>query len=351
MKILQLINKSWPRAVFLIFLLCLTAAAAVPNRIVYQGRLSKGSGSTAGPHIFVATLVSGAGAALWSSGPLTKILPASGDFTLVLEPSGVDWVKDAPKLQIAVDGTVLSPHEDFAASPYALVASSAMALAEGASVPPSRIQLSSTATLADWRSPSNPSKINPNAFEGAPQITPNSVDTIAIKDETIRRNDLDLPAFDSAGAGLVPSGAIILWTKTNQCPAGYTRINFMDGKFPRSAAAPGTSGGAENHAHPVSVPDHTHGMGHVHSTGGANLSDEQTINTLQGWTYFNTPKLIRGVAAESSGDWVFLQGYDHSHDTGNPSTGDTGKGGAWAGNTGSTSSLPPFFDCLFCMKD
>ena len=71
-----------------------TAAAAVPNQITYQGRLTKTGISSAGSHTFQACLRNG-GATLWCDNQ-TLTLPASGDFTLVLQPpTTIDWINGA----------------------------------------------------------------------------------------------------------------------------------------------------------------------------------------------------------------------------------------------------------------
>jgi microcystin-dependent protein len=130
--------KKFKRAMVFLILSVLAAGplfAGVPNRIVYQGRLTKSGVSVSGAHTFRARLISAGGAEIWSSGDLALTLPPSGDFTLVLSPSGVNWINDDPKLEISVDGDILGPSDTFAASPYAIVASTAamaLAIADGA---------------------------------------------------------------------------------------------------------------------------------------------------------------------------------------------------------------------------
>ena len=99
--------------------------ADVPNRITYQGRLAKTGLAVTGAHIFVARILGADGKALWSSGNITVKLPASGDFSIVLEPTGVDWLNEKPQLEISIDGSKLSPNDGFSVSPYALVAAQA----------------------------------------------------------------------------------------------------------------------------------------------------------------------------------------------------------------------------------
>ncbi|MBI4396375.1 MAG: hypothetical protein HY548_04720, partial [Elusimicrobia bacterium] len=76
-------------ALFLVFSLA-SLWAGVPNRIVYQGRLAKSGVSVSGPHVFVARFIGTDGKQLWSSGNLNVTLPVTGDFTLTLEPTGIN---------------------------------------------------------------------------------------------------------------------------------------------------------------------------------------------------------------------------------------------------------------------
>ncbi|MGQ0644396.1 MAG: phage tail protein [Elusimicrobiota bacterium] len=120
--------KKFKRVMVFLSLIALASGplfAGVPNRIVYQGRLTKSGVSVSGAHTFRARLISAGGAEIWNSGDLALTLPPSGDFTLVLSPSGVNWINDDPKLEISVDGDILNPSDTFAASPYAIVASTA----------------------------------------------------------------------------------------------------------------------------------------------------------------------------------------------------------------------------------
>lgn len=52
-------------------------------------------------------------------------------------------------------------------------------------------------------------------------------------------------------ASLSWSGAIIM--SEVDCPTGWTRLSAMDNKFPRGAAAAGTTGGADTHKHTVTI--------------------------------------------------------------------------------------------------
>ncbi|MGQ0644892.1 MAG: hypothetical protein ACT4O3_05325 [Elusimicrobiota bacterium] len=283
--------------------------AAVPDRIVYQGRLTKSGVSASGAHVFRARFLSSAGLELWESGNIALTLPPSGDFTLELSPTGVDWLNDDPKLEITVDGDLLSPSGSFASSPYALAAKT-------------------------------------------------------VENGAITRPKVNTASFESAGHGLVPPGAIIIWTQSNTCPPGYSRVNLFDGRFPRGAAAAGTSGGAETHEHGMdhthALPGHFHGIDHIHGLGGADAyGPEQEIVTAQNRVNFSGPdtRLIRGTGATGSGDVIHLYGYEHGHSVGNASPVSSQSGSAATVgsptplSSAEISHIPPFYDSLFCSKD
>ena len=183
------------RILLIIMVFAAPAAAAVPNRITYQGRLMKSGITAAGPHLFTVCFVSGGASVCNAQQSLT--LPSSGDFTLAIDiPAGVDFFNNSYQLQLTVDGTALSPPDSFTAVPYALIASTATTvpdaaittakiadgsvatgkLSEGAvtdakisptaEIAPSKIALSGTATLADWRNSADQTKIAPSAVTG-----------------------------------------------------------------------------------------------------------------------------------------------------------------------------------------
>ena len=127
----------------------------------------------------------------------------------------------------------------------------------------------------------------------------------------------------------VPAGTVILWDQSNACPAGYSRAASLDGRWPRGAATPGGTGGAETHAHGM---PHTHGMAnHTHSgtTNGANASAGGNAGAPE-------PEAPRGS-------------HTHTFATGGPSPNVTD--GPSLADTGAASSLPPYAGVLFCRKD
>jgi hypothetical protein len=152
----------------------------------------------------------------------------------------------------------------------------------------------------------------------------------------------------------VPVGAIVIWDQSTNCPTGYTRVTAFDGRFLRGASSAGGSGGADSHTHDIA---HTHGMGgHTH---GGTTADGGVDHTHSG----ETSGIHRGLdfVLKSDGGHVsnhthvFTTGgasaYVHSHGftTGGPSTSSTE--GSSTTTRGSASSLPPYFDVLFCRKN
>jgi len=309
----------------LLSLLSAPLAAAVPNRITYQGRLTKSGISSAGPHTFIACLTNGV-SNLWCDSGQTLTLPISGDFTLILQPNiPIDWVNNAVKLQLKVDGQLLSPPDDFTSVPYSLVAATAT------SVDAQNVHLKNIVQdLSQWQSATNPGLIDPAKidFSGTPSPGP--------------------------GSGLVPQGAIIIWDQSPSCPAGYTRVAAFDGRFLEGATAPGGIGGSATHTHAM---DHTHDLSNHTHTGTTNQGGVDHTHT--GWTGSATG----GAAGFSGGGWAGswlshnhsfttdgASAYLHTHDftTGPPSVNLTGP--ASTSTTGASSSIPPFYDVLFCRK-
>ena len=116
-------------SILLLPLLAVPLAAAVPNQITYQGRLTKSGVTTGGSHTFHACFTSGA-TTYSPCNDFTMTLPISGDFTLILTPpASVDWTGSPIQLQLTIDGQLLSPKDDFTSVPYALIASTAASAA------------------------------------------------------------------------------------------------------------------------------------------------------------------------------------------------------------------------------
>ncbi len=164
---------------------------------------------------------------------------------------------------------------------------------------------------------------------GASELTPRQRITsvpLAIRAETAEQ--LTVPVTTSTitddANRLVPSGAIILWTGAN-CPAGYTRLSALDGKFLVSGAAyQPAAGGSNTHSH--TIPSH------AHSYSGRTAQD--TSGDYRAWN-----------ASPSSVPWAIdaSRGY-HTHTF-------SGTTDSAALGTASVDSRPEFATILLCQKD
>jgi len=151
--------------------------ASVPNRITYQGRLSKNSSPVIGSHTFGVRIfpASNPAASLWQDLNIPVTLGPEGEFTIVVEVGDIDWINMDPRLEITVDGEKLSPTDSFETTPYSFVAKrvdvggvNTAALADGAvtnakvaaGVEASKIILTTNTYLSDWRHPSQLDKID-----------------------------------------------------------------------------------------------------------------------------------------------------------------------------------------------
>lgn len=122
---------------------------------------------------------------------------------------------------------------------------------------------------------------------------------------------------------LVPTGAVILWTGTT-CPAGYTRLSTLDGKFLASGSTHNPAAGGSN--------THTHGSG----------SYVGPSHTHTGVTASNNE--IRGGHGQVDGTEA---NQPHTH---NFTTNSSGNGPV-IGTSGSADSRPEFATILLCQKD
>ena len=136
---------------------------------------------------------------------------------------------------------------------------------------------------------------------------------------------------------LVPSGAIILWTG-GSCPAGYTRVSELDGRF----LVGGTSyspaaGGSLTHTHGAGSyvgPSHTHTIpidGYAFS-GSANYGGGSS-------TWIDNRMAVGGAASEHNLGTAVDQ----------PQSGASGTGPV-TGTSAAADSRPPFATLLVCQK-
>jgi hypothetical protein len=117
-----------PSFSFLVSLLVLGGAVAVhagmPEKVVYQGRLSRSGAAVAQDQQIKVTLIDPNGVEspqiVFSS---LVSLAATGEFSVLLNmPPNYDWERAAPELEIEVGGEVLTPREKINVSPYAFLA-------------------------------------------------------------------------------------------------------------------------------------------------------------------------------------------------------------------------------------
>jgi microcystin-dependent protein len=251
------------KTVFLAVLMAVPAAAAVPNTITYQGRLVKSGVTTGGSHTFHACLKAGGGN-LWCK-DFTLSLPASGDFTLLLDPpASIDWIANAIQLELTVDGRVLSPADDFTAVPYALTAATAsVAQSLSGQLQSSKVLLAgASASLDTWQSAAAPGMIDAGKVQGP--FTSNisvknglDMNNTKITNLADATNPGDAVNLGQVVAAVLPPGTILPFAGT-AVPAGF---RLCDGAtvsrttFKPLFDAIGTAWGAGDGSSTFNLPD------------------------------------------------------------------------------------------------
>jgi len=120
----------------------------------------------------------------------------------------------------------------------------------------------------------------------------------------------------------IPAGMISLFA--GPCPTGWTRFTALDDRFPMGASTYGATGGSLTHSHPISTDG-----GHSHNTtplvlGTGSHGGYPTV-------YGTVPS--PGFAPYYPGQTTSSSG-QHDH----------------GGNSGLSSSLPPYLKIIFCVK-
>jgi hypothetical protein len=163
-----------------LFILCLcfpilVAQAAVPSRIVYQGRLSKSGVGAAGRHTITVQFVDAAGTNLSQSQTFDVDVPTSGDFSLEIDhiPADADWINGLPKMRVLIGNETLTPDQTFSAAPYALVARNVENLNTEKVKLAATNSLPGSGLLSSWQSPTDPSLINSDMVLGPIKFTTN----------------------------------------------------------------------------------------------------------------------------------------------------------------------------------
>ena len=158
--------------------------------------------------------------------------------------------------------------------------------------------------------------------EMTPRIRLSSVPTAyrAEKAEALA-NPITTSTINDDSNRLVPSGAIILWTGSS-CPAGYTRVSAMDGKFLVSSSTYNpVSGGSNTHSH----------SGGPFSGTTSNESDNTYLSVQSGYP---NDRIAGGDGTAPVRHWSHTHTYSGS-----------------TGSTGSADSRPEFATVLLCKKD
>lgn len=131
----------------------------------------------------------------------------------------------------------------------------------------------------------------------------------------------------------IPDGFILAWPgSADTIPSGWTRVDSLNGRFPRGASGntTGATGGTASHSH--TTPSHTHSRGaHSHAVGGSTgTSNDNTI------------------AARFSGASHAQADQPHRHSRPS-STGSFGSGnfGSSSPGTSTVNHLPPYLDVIW----
>ena len=192
-------------------------------------------------------------------------------------------------------------------------------------------------------------------------------------------------------AGTLPSGLIAMFDVS--CPAGWTRVAALDGRFPRGSTVYGGAGGSSSHGHghSLSVASHSHGTGtysvpshnHGGSTGTVSISVSGNTGSGGGHSHGfsgNTGGESNGAMNVDAGGSGVMTRSPHTHDfsgetdsVGNhthsfsgsgsgsgsiPSQGGMGLNGSSAaaspglsGGIDGADHTPYYLDVVWCRKD
>ncbi|MBN2495282.1 MAG: hypothetical protein JXR96_11865 [Deltaproteobacteria bacterium] len=150
-----------------------------------------------------------------------------------------------------------------------------------------------------------------------------------------------LPACETT-PGSVPAGLIAMFEQ--DCPAGWSRVESLDGRFARGAVVPGRSGGAETHTHAYDLVARTSTDGeHAHELeGGEPVQIDRGIFGHLGIHEGYLQAFEEGGRSRSSAPRAMARtapqaGHDHLISV--------------QGDSEPASHLPPYQELVFCRKD
>lgn len=111
--------KKYIFSLFCVFMFALSANAAVPNEIRYNGRLKSYQTPVNATVNMTFNLYyqDNGGSPAWTSGPVS-VSVSSGFFTHDLKPTNIDWSKGGVWLGLMVEGNDLLPREKLMSQPY-----------------------------------------------------------------------------------------------------------------------------------------------------------------------------------------------------------------------------------------
>jgi hypothetical protein len=151
-----------------------------------------------------------------------------------------------------------------------------------------------------------------------------------------------LTACSQQSGGGVPAGMIAMFDR--ECPDGWTRYTEMDRRFPRGALQAGELGGEEEHAHSFDITARTSKDGaHIHMLA---MDEEITVDPGS-WGHVG---IYKG----------HLQAFEHDgkdRSKAPQAKAVTDQDGAHdhmisvQGESGTSNSLPPYLNLVFCRKD
>jgi hypothetical protein len=234
---------------------------AIPSQITYQGTLKEHGVPVTDTKKMTFLLVSSDGQTPYSQIITKQVSVQGGLFSTQLDfqlAAPYTWETVTPFIQVSVEDVTLGPPEAVTATVYANVASS--------------------------------------VIDGS--ITPAKINTTA---------------FQAAGPGLVPAGAVIMFATS--CPQGWTRFSALDNLFPMGASTYGNQGGSATHSH--------------------SLQNNGAISQVSYGAIGNV-----GVVGGGDGGLTFTVG-NNNQTAYQPKS----------SNTTSASNVPPYLTVIFCQKN
>jgi len=176
---------------------------------------------------------------------------------------------------------------------------------------------------------------------------------------TFLRGDLTWQPVSGGGGTVepIPSGLIAIFD-TN-CPAGWTRVAALDGRFPMGYPAWGVQGGSTSHSHGIGLNTSDAG-GHDHGVGLSGSISGTASGNVSG----RTNDSGTNASADAGGSFNTIAN-NHGHDVNIPvSLGVSGSANVSGrtdgvgnhnhqlnGNTGAADHLPSYLTVVYCRRN